>query len=110
MLTWWLGRSGRDRQFVPAFPAHFHFVCRRHPTPVGALARDSGEFARAAGKCPGALKGGLAASGGYFSLQPTPPPVSLRLFVFEEGAPGGPAGGQGGGTPPIGAGGVSFFF
>jgi hypothetical protein len=78
-----LGRSGRDCQFVPAFPTHFHFVCRRHPTPVGALARDSGEFARAARKRPGALKGGLAASGGYFALERTPVPVSVGMFVDE---------------------------
>jgi hypothetical protein len=59
---------GRDCQFVPTFPAHFYFTGRRHPTPVGALARDAGEFARAATKRPGTLKRGLAASGGYFAL------------------------------------------
>ena len=81
-----LRRLGRDCQFVPTFPAHFYFTGRRHPTPVGALARDAGEFARAATKRPGTLKRGLAASGGYFALERTPVPVPVDMFVDEVAA------------------------
>src|SRR6266849_1769329 len=81
-----LGGSGGGCQFVPAFPAHFYFAGRRHPTSVGALTRDAGEFARAARKHPGTLKGGLAASSGYLALECTPVPVLVRVLVNEVAA------------------------